>query len=129
MQRLFGDIENIHSFVNYPVDAYRAEKSLIARANIDDIEVLINCITNIGMKEELKFNIIGSKGTICLKNWNELWISRSDKELEKVELEESNSVINLLDNLFRSIDGENADIVDFKEGCKTHIVIEKLLKG
>lgn len=128
MQRLFGDIEDIHSFVNYPTDEYRAEKSLIVKANIDHIEVLINCITDIGMKEDLSFNIIGSKGTISLKNWTDLWLSKKDNPLEKVELDETDSLVNLLDNLFKAIDGDQADIIDFEEGYKTHRVIEEILK-
>lgn len=127
MQRLFGDIEQIHSFVNYPTDTYRAEKSLIAKCNIRDIEVLINCVTDIGMKEKLSFNMIGTKGTISLKNWNEVWVSKKDSEFEKIELEKIDPSKNLLDNLFSAIDRDESDIVDFKEGCKTHIVIEKLL--
>lgn len=127
MQRLFGDIEGIHSFVNYPTDKYRSEKSLIAKANIGDIEVLINCIADIGMKEDLSFNIIGSKGTISLKNWNELWLSKKDSPLELLKLEQRDSLVNLFDNLFRAIEGKPADLVDFTEGCKVHKVIEEIL--
>lgn len=127
MQRLFGDIEGIKSFVNYPTDEYRSEKSLLAKANIRDIEVLINCISNIGMKEKLEFNIIGANGTISLRNWSELYLSKKNNSPEKVELEEIDSLINLFDNLFRAIEGKTADIVDFKEGCRTHRVIEEIL--
>ncbi len=127
MQRLFGDIEGIKSFVNYPTDTYRAEKSLLTKANIRDIEVLINCISDIGMKEKLEFNIIGSNGTISLRNWNDLYFSKKDETPKKIELEEIDSLVNLFDNFLRAIEGKEADIIDFKEGCKTHVIIEEIL--
>lgn len=129
MQRLFGGLENIHSFIKYPTDTYRSEKSLIAKANRDNIDVLINCITDIGMKETLNFNIIGNKGTITLRDWGELWVSKGNNELERVDLEKANTAVNLFDNLFRAIDGEESDIVDFKEGCRTNVTVEKLLEN
>lgn len=129
MQRLFGDLEEIHSFIKYPEDEEFSEYSLIAKSNIGEIDVLINCLTDVGMKEDLSFNIIGDKGTIALKNWMELWSSNKDGELERIELEDSKHLVKLLDDFFKAIDGEASGIVDFKEGYRTHKVVEKLLKA
>lgn len=127
MQSLFGYIENLQSFINYPEDENISERSLIARANIGEIEVLINCIADIGMKEELCFNIIGKKATISIKNWTELWVSKGNESLKKLTIEEENHLVHLLDNFVRAIDGEKTKLVDFKEGYKVHSVVEKLL--
>lgn len=127
IHRLFGDIENIKSYVNYPADPDLSEKSLIAIGHIDRAEVLFNCLTDVGIREDLNFNIIGSKGVISLKNWHELWLSKKNSKITKMKLEEDDSLFNLLDNVHRGISGEECDIVDFKEGAKAHYVIEKLL--
>lgn len=127
MQRLFGDIKNIESYVKYPDDPELSEKSLLAKADIDGVEVLFNCLADVGISEDLNFNIIGSKGAISLKNWEELWLSRKDSRIKKIKLKKNDSLVNLLDNIHRGVIGEECDIVDFKEGAKTHYVIEKLL--
>lgn len=127
IQRLFGEIENINTFIEYPEEPNLSETSIIAKADIEGIPVLINAVAGIGMKEELNLKIFGSKGVIYLKNWRELWISNDDMNMERVEIIESNGLIDLLDNVFEAIDGEQSNIVDFYEGYKTHKIIEKLL--
>ena len=127
-QRLFGDIENIVSFIEYPKDPAKSETSIIAKGEVQGKQVLINAISDIGMKEDLSFKIFGSKGTIYLNNWRELWVSDGNGKMEKVEIEETSNLIKLLDNVFKSIDGKESNIVNFYEGYKTHKSIEGLLK-
>lgn len=127
IQRLFGDIEDISSFIEYPEDSTISETSIIARGTVKGVPILINGVTDIGMEEELSFKIFGTKGSIYLKNWRELWISKKGEALEKLDIKEENHLVDLLDNIFKAIDGEDAKIVDFEEGYKTHRVIERLL--
>lgn len=127
IQRLFGDIENIHSFIGYPEDLTLSETDIIAKCDISGIPVLINAVAGIGMKEELNLKIFGSEGVIYLKDWRELWVSKVDMIMERVEITETNGLVELLNNVFKAIDGEESNIVDFYEGYKTHKVIEKLL--
>lgn len=127
IQRLFGDIEQILSFIEYPKDINKSETSIIAKGKVNAIPVLINAISNIGMEEELSFKIFGSKGTIFLKNWRELWISNENGNMERFEIEETSNLVELLHNVFKAIDGEPSNIVDFHEGYRTHRVIESLL--
>ena len=127
IQRLFGDIEDISSFIEYPEDSTISETSIIARGTVKGVPILINGVTDIGMEEELSFKIFGTKGSIYLKNWRELWISKKGEALEKLDIKEENHLVDLLDNVFKSIDGEEAKLVDFEEGYKTHRVIERLL--
>ncbi len=129
IQRLFGDIENVNTFIEYPADILKSETSIIAKGNIETTPVLINAIAGIEMKEELNLKIFGSNGVIFLKNWRELWISNNDMEMQRIEIIESNGLIDLLDNVFRAIDGEDSNIVDFYEGYTTHKVIEELLNN
>lgn len=129
IQRLFGDIENVNTFIEYPADILKSETSIIAKGNIETTPVLINAIAGIEMKEELNLKIFGSNGVIFLKNWRELWISNNDMEMQRIEIIESNGLVDLLDNVFRAIDGEDSNIVDFYEGYRTHRVIEELLNN
>lgn len=127
IQRLLGDIDNVNSFIEFTEDPSLSETSIIAKGEIEGIPILINALADIGMKEELNLKIFGSKGVIYLKNWRELWISNDDMNMEKIEIIESNGLVELLDNVFQAIDGENSNFVDFYEGYKTHKVIEELL--
>lgn len=129
IQRLFEDIEDIVSFIEYPKDPNKSETSLIAKGKVNDIPVLINAVADIGMEEELSFKIFGSKGTIFLKNWRELWISNEKGCMERFVIEETSNLVELLDNVFKAIDGEKSNIVNFHEGYRTHRVIESLLSG
>lgn len=128
IQRLFGDIENIVSFIEYPEDPEKSEKSIIAKGEIGDVQVLINAVAGIGMKEDLAFKIFGSKGTIFLKNWRQLWVSDEDGIMEELEIIEDNNLVQLLNSVFRAIDGEKANIINFEEGYRTHKVIEELIQ-
>lgn len=127
IHRLFGEIEDISSFIEYPEDNQMSETNIIAKGRVNNIPVLINGVTDVGMEEELNFKIFGTKGCIYLKNWREVWISNKDIKMERLDIREESNLVNLLDNVFRSIEGEKANIVDFNEGYRTHRVIEKLL--
>lgn len=127
IQRLFGDIEDLVSFIQYPENPILSETSIIAKGRVQGVPLLINGVADVGMKEELNFMIVGSKGVISLRNWRDLFIATKDKEFEKLDIREENHLVDLLDNFFRAIDGEDAKIVDFEEGYKTHKIIERLL--
>lgn len=127
IQRLFGNIEDVSSFIDYPENPQISEKSIIARGMVKGVPVLINGVTDVGMEEELCFKIFGTEGSIYLKNWRELWIATKETALEKLDIKEENHLVDLLDNVFKAIEGEKAKIVDFEEGYKTHMIIEKLL--
>jgi len=128
IQNLFGEITNITSFIEYPEDESMCETGIIAKANIKgSIPVLFNGFSNVGMKEDLSFTIYGTKGTISLVDWRELWISNKDIKPEKLELVNNDHLVELLDEFFKAINGEKANLVTFKEGYEVQKVIEKLL--
>ena len=127
IQMLFGDIEELESCIEYPEDPKLSETSLIAVAKVKGTQLLINAVADAGMEEDLSFNIIGSKGTLYLKNWREVWSSTKDSEIKKLDIEADDHLVNLLDNIFKAIDGEEARIVDFEEGYKAHRIIEQIL--
>ncbi len=127
IQRLFGDIEDVVSFIQYPEDPQLSETGIIAKGSVGGVPVLINGVTHVGMKEELNFKIFGTKGAIYLRNWRDLLVSTKDTGLERLDIVEENHLVDLLDNFFRAIDGEEPNKVDFEERYKTHRIIGQLL--
>ncbi len=128
IQSLYGEMSNITSFIEYPEHEAMSETGIIARANLkNSIPVLFNGISNIGMKEELSFTIYGTEGTVSLVNWRELWVSNKDSKKEKLELADNAHLVELLEEFFKAMNGEKANLVTFKEGYETQKVIEKLL--
>ncbi|SCG83921.1 putative oxidoreductase yrbE [Proteiniborus sp. DW1] len=128
INRLFGEMSDITSFIEYPEDPTMSEIGIIARANLkNNIPVLFNGLSSVGMKEDLSFTIYGTEGTISLVNWRELWISNKDSKKEKLELVDNDHLVELLDEFFKAMNGEKANLVTFKEGYEAQKVIEKLL--
>lgn len=128
IQRLFGEMSSITSFIEYPEDRTMSETGIIARANLkNNIPVLLNGFSNVGMKEDLSFTIYGTEGSISIVNWGELWISKKDSKKEKLDLEHNDHLVELLEEFFKAINGEKANLVTFKDGYEAQKVIEKLL--
>lgn len=130
IQRFFGEIQDIHSCIEYPEASDQSEKGIIALGKVKgDIPVLFNGLTDVGMKEELAFTIYGDQGTISLRDWHELWTSTKETNLEKVALDSNDHLVDLLDELFKAIEGKDANLVTFKEGYQAQKVIDQLLKN
>ena len=128
IQRLFGEIEIIQTFIEYPKEKNRSEQGIIAVGKVlDNIPVLFNGLTDVGMKEELDFTIYGDQGCISLRDWHELWVSRKDKSFERVNLDRNDHLVDLLDEFFKAIEGKDANLVSFKEGYGAQKVIDQLL--
>lgn len=129
IQRFFGEITEIRSYIDYPQDGNRSEKGIIGIGQVNGhVPVLFNGLTDVGMKEELDFTIYGDRGTISLKNWRELWISTKETSLEQVSLEHNDHLVELLEELFKAVEGKDARVVTFKEGYEAQQVIDRLLK-
>jgi predicted dehydrogenase len=124
---VFGGVQNIQTFVDYPEDPTRCEKGFISRMELQDgTTVLINGLSGIGQKEHISFKVFGNQGTIDLTNWSVLSISEGDSTsvvypLQRVE------EIDLVAELVKAMGGENGQLVSFKEGYEVQLVLEKLL--
>jgi predicted dehydrogenase len=124
---VFGGVQNIQSFVDYPEDPTLCEKGFISRMELQNgTAVLFNGLSGIGQKEHISFKVFGNKGTIDLTNWSVLSISEGDSApaifpLERVE------EIDLVGELVKAVKGENGHLVSFKEGYEVQCVLEKLL--
>lgn len=130
IQRCFGEIQDIQSFIEYPENSSRSEKGIIGIGKVKkQVAVLFNGLTDVGMKEELAFTIHGDRGSISLRDWHELWISTKDTEFERVNLDTNDHLVELLNQFFKAIQERQANLVTFKEGYAAQIVIDKLLNN
>jgi predicted dehydrogenase len=124
---VFGGVENIQSFVDYPEDPTLCEKGFVSRMELQNgTTVLFNGLSGIGQKEHISFKVFGDRGTIDLTNWSVLSISEGDSTpavypLQRVE------EIDLVAELVKAMGGENGQLVSFKEGYEVQLVLEKLL--
>ncbi|WP_026477546.1 Gfo/Idh/MocA family protein [Alkaliphilus transvaalensis] len=130
VQMIFGPIENIDTKIEYPDDPTSCEGGIIATASLSDgTPVLLNGFSDIGQMEDLSLTLFGRKGTLSLVNWRELWVTSREQNKTLVELPEDDHLLDLINEVFNAIDGETSKIIDFNEGYKAQIVVEKLLKN
>lgn len=129
-QMLFGNIKDIDSKIQYPKDSLICETGIIANGHLfDDTPILFNGFSNVGMKENLSFTIYGTEGVISLENWRELYISSKEEKKQKLDIEDNDNLVELINEVFNAIDGKNSNIITFKEGYYAQIIIEKLLNN
>lgn len=123
---IFGELDNIHSFIVYPEDDRFCETSFSALLTLPGgIPVLFNGIAGIGQQEHLSFKVFGDNGTLDMQNWNVLVQSKSDASGEILKLNEPET--SLPAELLKAIRGDQAMLVTFKEGQKVQNVLERIL--
>jgi predicted dehydrogenase len=124
---VFGGIQNIQTFVDYPEDASLCEKGFISRAELTGgTTVLFNGLSGIGQKEHISFKVYGDKGTVDLTNWSVLSVSEGEGAPAIVPLERIEE-IDLIGELVKAINGEKAKLVSFRDGYEVQVVLEGLL--
>ncbi|MDP4164159.1 MAG: Gfo/Idh/MocA family oxidoreductase, partial [Bacillota bacterium] len=128
IQRIFGPIKVVSRTVQYPEDPNACETAIIAQMELmDGTPILINGMSQIAGHEEIKFTAYGTEGTISLLNWSELEGGKIGEPIERIEADPNNSG-SLIDHLVNSINGQQATIIDFKEGYEAQFVLEQLRK-
>jgi predicted dehydrogenase len=124
---VFGGVQNIQTFVDYPEDPSLCEKGFISRMELQDgTAVLFNGLSGIGQKEHISFKVYGDKGTVDLINWSVLAVSEGDSAPSVVPLQRVEE-IDLIGELVKAIQGEEAKLVTFQEGLEVQKVLEGLL--
>jgi predicted dehydrogenase len=127
IQDIFGPLTNIQTYVDYPENPTLCEKGFISRMELSTGQtVLFNGLSGIGQKEHISFKIYGDKGTVDLTNWSVLSVSEGDSApaiypLKRVE------EVDLVGELVKAIQGEDAELVSFREGYEVQSVLEQLL--
>lgn len=126
MQSEFGKIENIHSKAKY-LNEEKSEVSLLATAEIGPIDLLFNGLVGVEQVEDLRWSIIGEKGSMELLNWRDLDLVIDDHR-ESIDLDDYNSTSELFTALCDAVEGKDSPLVSFEDGYHAVRVVETLLK-
>ncbi|MBD8071483.1 Gfo/Idh/MocA family protein [Bacillus sp. PS06] len=124
-QRIFGKIKPIQSQLELPTDPSKSEIGIFAQLELEDnIPFIINGLSDIAGDERISFTAYGTEGTLSLLNWSALEGGKLGESIQPIEAtEESKS---LLSNVVQALNGEKAELYDFKAGYEAQIVLEKL---
>lgn len=126
--KLFGDIENIQARLELPDEEEKSEIGIVATAELmDGTPVLIEGLSEVAGNEYIGFTAYGTKGTLSLENWGQLRGGRVGEELKEISLEDTKPN-NLIDEIVKAINGNNAELYDFEVGYRAQQVLEQLRK-
>ena len=126
--KLFGEIKNIQTRLEFPNDSEKCETGIIATAELlDGTPVLIEGLSRISGKEYIGFTAYGSEGIVSLENWGELRAGKNGEELKAISFEVSEPK-RLIDELIKAVNGEEAELYDFEVGHSAQAVLEGLRK-
>lgn len=123
---LFGGLDIVSHETVYPENINLSELSVIALAKtLDDIPMLINGVAGVAQEERIDFKVLGTKKSLTIRNWSELWESSTNKEEQQVNIKIKSE--NFLQACHQVINGEDALIIPFEEGLKVQYWIDELL--
>lgn len=127
VQDVFGGLKNVQSFIDYPKDLALCENGFVARMELENgTTVLFNGLSNIGQKEHISFKVYGDKGTVEITNWSVLSTSEGDQPPVTLPLQREDK-FDLVEELVKAINGEEALLVSFRKGYEVQRVLESLL--
>jgi predicted dehydrogenase len=126
--KLFGDIQNIQTRLEFPSDPEKCETGIIATAELlDGTPVLIEGLSQIAGKEYIGFTAYGTDGILSLENWGELRGGKNGEGLEIIDVQDVKSK-SLINELLKAVHGEVAELYDFEVGYRAQEVLEALRK-
>ncbi|WP_035332565.1 Gfo/Idh/MocA family protein [Cytobacillus firmus] len=122
----FGELDIVHSSVEYPEDERLCETSFSTLLTLPGgIPVLFSGIAGIGQQEHLSFKVFADKGTLDMQNWSILVQSTTENSGEIIKLDEPET--SLPAELLKALRGDKALLVSFKEGHQVQKVLERIL--
>jgi predicted dehydrogenase len=125
---MFGELQDITSFVDYPKDETLCETAFVSHMKLPNrVTVLFNGVSGIGQKEHLSFKVFGDRGTLDLTNWSQLSMSSSDKPTTLVPIERTEQH-DIVMEILNAIEGKEAKIVTFEDGYNVQRILETMLK-
>ncbi|TKC16153.1 Gfo/Idh/MocA family protein [Robertmurraya kyonggiensis] len=126
--KIFGNIKNIQTRLELPVDREKCETGIIATAELEDgTPVLIEGLSQVAGEEYIGFIAYGSEGTLSLENWGQLRGGKIGEELKPI-LAEDVIPNKIIDELVKAAKGEVSELYDFEVGYKAQRVLEELRK-
>lgn len=126
--KLFGDLHNIQSRLEFPDNPMSCETGIIATAELSDgTPVLIEGISQVAGHEHIGFTAYGSEGVLSIENWSDLRGGKTGEELSLLPLDDTQPP-RLINELVKAVEGEQAQIYDFEVGYRAQAILEALRK-
>jgi predicted dehydrogenase len=127
IQRLFGQITQIQSELQFPEDPKACETGIIARMELDDgTPILVDGLSQIAGEEHLALTIYGTEGTLSLENWRQLKGAKLGETLNEISVEDVTPPAGLIENLIQAVQGKPSELYDFNVGYEVQLVLEAL---
>lgn len=126
--KLFGEIHNIQTRLEFPDDPTLGETGIIATSELEDgTPVLIEGMSGLAGKEHIGFTAYGTEGVLTLENWGEVRGGKMGDTLEPISLKATTHP-RLIDELVKAVNGQEADLYDFEVGYQAQKILEELRK-
>lgn len=124
--KIFGDLKNIQSQLEFPEEPEKCETGIIATAELaDGTPVLIEGLSQIAGKEYIGFTAYGTDGVLSLDNWGELRGGKDNDEVKEISLLETNPK-SLINEIVKAVNGKEAELYDFQVGYSAQEGLEAL---
>jgi len=133
IQSLFGPIENIHSFVEYPEDESKCETGLLGVGELaGGLKIVFNGITDVNQNQDVKLTLYGSEGSIELQDGRNLLVTTGEQKFittgeQKKVAKGVDPTYDLIHAFYEAIDGKKSSLITFEDGLLAAKVVEKLL--
>jgi len=129
IQQLFGPITHVKSEIEFPPDSNQCESRVQAVLRLhNDIEIHLSGTDQSEGEERVSLVVHGDEGTLALENWDNLYQSGKDTDLQPVPVNDAVSPLPILKQIIQILHGEPGQIYDFYDGYNAQVVLEALRK-
>ncbi len=127
IQQVFGPITHVKSEIEFPPDAHQSESRAKAVLRLhNDIEVHLSGTDRREGEERVSLVVYGDEGILALENWDNLYRSSKETELQPVPVDGEDSMLPILKQIIQILNGEPGKIYDFYDGYNAQVVLEAL---
>ncbi|QFT89153.1 Putative 4,5-dihydroxyphthalate dehydrogenase [Bacillus sp. THAF10] len=129
IMHFFGDVKRVITSVEFPDDPNVCEEGVLAILELENgRKVLVDGMSGQAEKEEIAFTIHGTEKSFRLENWRtvktaakgEAWTIVDEAHLAPAKFD-------LIQEFVKSLNGEDAHLVNFKDGLNIQYTLEQLL--
>jgi predicted dehydrogenase len=125
--RGFGSIVEVQSDLQFPANPQACETGVIATMRLENgTPILVDGLSQIAGEEHLELTVYGSKGILSLQNWRELKGGKLGETVQELHTEDIEPPDGLIANLVLAIEGQKANLYDFRIGYEVQKVLEAL---
>lgn len=127
IQQMFGPITHVKSEIEFPPDANQSESRAKAVLRLhNEIEIHLSGTDRREGEERVSLVVYGDEGILALENWDNLYRSSKETELQPVPVDVEDSMLPILKQIIQILHGEPGKIYDFYDGYNAQVVLEAL---